>query len=354
MYSSTTNLRNWLGLYHSVGVGPVNFQKYLAVDPVLEVIPQNLKTDWHGVDVDLSWLQQHNDAAIITLNDPNYPQQLKQIANAPPVLYVRGNYKCLQKLQLAIVGSRNPTAHGVQSARKFAAALVDHGFVVTSGMALGIDGASHQGAMTAHGETIAVLGSGLDIIYPPQHRSLAGLIIEQGCLVSEFPVGTQVAAYNFPRRNRIISGLSIGVLVIEAALKSGSLITADYALEQGREIFAVPGSINNPQIKGCHDLIRHGAKLVDSVTDVLDELQPLLQRDIRGRNAAADLNKLKKVKLSEMQQDVLNKIDHEPVCVDAIVVRSGLATSVVGAILLELELHGLITTMPGGYTRRFG
>lgn len=352
MQSSTANLKNWLGLYHSEGVTPLQFRRYLQCDPDLNDLPDKLSVNWFAVQRDLDWLQKTKAAAIITLNDARYPAQLKQIPAPPPILYVLGNYAFLKTMQLAIVGSRNPSAQGLTHATEFAAKLIEYGFTITSGMALGVDAASHKGALQANGATIAVLGNGLDTFYPLRNAALAVQILEHGCIVSEFPIGTVPTPYNFPRRNRIISGLSVGVLVVEAAVKSGSLITADFALEQGREVFAIPGSINSSKVKGCHALIRSGAKLVDCVTDILDELAPLLQLDFRGRNAASGQNKLSRAGLSAGQQLILDHIDQDSTCVDLIVDRTGVATSVAGAILLELELQGLVAAVPGGYTRR--
>jgi DNA processing protein len=212
----------------------------------------------------------------LTVTDPRYPPQLADIHDPPPLLYVRGEVQLLSEPQIAIVGSRNPTPGGAEITQEFARHLTGYGLIVTSGLAQGIDGAAHLGALE-NGRTIAVFGTGLDRVYPAAHRTLARQIAENGALVSEFPPGCEPLAQNFPRRNRLISGLSLGVLVTEAALKSGSLITARTALEQGREVFAVPGSIRNPLARGCHALLRDGAKLVESAADILAELAPLLR-----------------------------------------------------------------------------
>lgn len=355
MQASAQALTPWLALYHSPGIGAAKFQDYLQIDPTLSNVSADFKPDWRGVDRDLDWLAQNSNARIITLADKAYPLLLKNIASPPPILYVQGDASCLAAPQIAMVGSRNASAIGVQQAEYFARHFSNLGFIVTSGLALGIDGASHRGALSAiGGKSIAVLAHGVGTIYPPTHRSLARELIDSGCLVSEFPIGTQALANHFPRRNRIISGLSIGVLVVEAALNSGSLITAKCALEQGRDVFAIPGSIHNPKVKGCHQLIRQGAKLVESPEDVLEEVSALLNYVIRDKNATEVLIDSRKDSLSEQQVSVLQEIDYEVTCVDAIVGRTGLAVNVVAAILLDLELYGFITAVPGGYARKLG
>lgn len=281
------NLVNWLALSHCKGVGPATFHNYLFRDPSLSVIPANLQPDWSAVDRDLQWLQLNPHAHIITLLDCNYPSLLKKIANPPPILYVLGDIECLALPQIAIVGTRNPSSIGIQNAGYFSQQLVKMGFIITSGLAIGIDGFAHQGALEVQdGKTVAVLAHGLDSIYPGCHTNLAEQIKSNGCLVSEFAIGAPVVPGNFPRRNRIISGLSLGVLVVEAAFKSGSLITAGYAADQGREVFAIPGLINSAKVRGCHQLIRQGAKLVESAADVREELESLLNCVIRDKNAS--------------------------------------------------------------------
>ncbi|MGH8552168.1 MAG: DNA-processing protein DprA, partial [Methylococcales bacterium] len=235
--------------------------------------------DWAAIDNDLEWLNQPGHQAV-TLDDPRYPSRLKEIAVPPPVLFVTGEVSLLSTPQLAIVGSRNPSPSGIDIARDFAANLCGSGLTITSGMALGIDGAAHEGCLAAGGKTIAVLGTGPDRVYPARHKQLAWKIAERGCLVTEFPPGTRPKASNFPRRNRVISGLSLGVLVVEAAIESGSLITARLALEQGREVFAIPGFIHNPLARGCNALIKKGAKLVESVHDILEELHGFQAKEI--------------------------------------------------------------------------
>lgn len=229
--------------------------------------------DWSGVDKDLAWAEQPA-CRLLTMADVGYPQLLKEIDTSPPVLFVRGDVKLLSTMQIAIVGSRHPSRSGVENASDFAEYFSTRGLTITSGLALGIDGAAHRGALRGTGRTVAVMGNGLDGIYPRRHQRLADQIVEQGgVLVSEFSVGIGPKPEHFPRRNRIISGLSVGTLVVEAALKSGSLITARLALEQGREVFAIPGSIHNPLAKGPHALIQQGAKLVETALDVFEELK---------------------------------------------------------------------------------
>jgi len=355
MQTSTSTLRNWLALYHCPGIGAAKFHSYLQADPQLNNLPIGLQPNWAGVERDLAWLEQNNNTRIITLLDEDYPALLKNIVNPPPILYLQGDYSCLAAPQIAMVGSRSASSVGLQQAEYFAKHFTNLGFMVTSGLALGIDAASHRGALSTHGgKTIAVLAQGLDSIYPANHKNLASHLINSGCLVSEFPIGTRPLANHFPRRNRIISGLSIGVLVVEAALNSGSLITARYAVEQGREVFAIPGSIHNPKVKGCHQLIRQGAKLVESPEDVLEELAALLNYVIRDKNATTGAVDPQKANLSEPHGRLLKTIDYEATCVDAIVGRTGLAVSVVGALLLDLELYGFITAVPGGYARKLG
>lgn len=220
----------------------------------------------------LQWLEKENNH-LITLAEAHYPQALLEIPDPPPVIYAKGDLSCLSMPAVAMVGSRNASVQGEKNAEEFAYALSEQGFCIISGMALGIDGAAHRGALkNKQGKTIAVVGTGLDIVYPAQHRELAHQIVGQGLAISEFPIGTPSRPENFPRRNRIISGLSLGCLVVEANTRSGSMMTAKLAAEQGREVFAIPGSIHSPVSKGCHELIKQGAKLVDCIQDITNEL----------------------------------------------------------------------------------
>jgi DNA processing protein len=284
---------------------------------------------------------------IITIRDESYPKLLREIVDAPLVLFVQGNVSLLHSLQIAMVGTRNPTPSGRDIATTLAKNFASNGLVVTSGLALGIDAASHKGALQS-GQTIAVLGSGLSNLYPKSHRQLAADIIKQGALVSEFPPNTPPKAYHFPRRNRLISGLSVGVIVVEAAVRSGSLITARYALEQGREVFAVPGCIYNGQAHGCHRLIQQGAKLIETVQDVLEELvAPFLCLNPSN----TDIGLSKNTSLNAKQLKLLEKIDYQATSLDIISLRSGLTVAQVSSMLLQLELSGYVSIVPGGYTR---
>ncbi|NOS88489.1 MAG: DNA-protecting protein DprA [Methylococcaceae bacterium] len=297
--------------------------------------------DQSALDYDLAWLSLANNA-VITFHDARYPAQLKEIADPPPLLFVRGKPELLALPQIAIVGSRNPSQLGIQTAFEFAQALSRQGFVITSGLALGIDAASHRGALHAQGHTIAVAGTGLDRVYPARHKDLATEIVNTGLMVSEFPPGTLAKANHFPRRNRIISGLCQGLLVVEAAIESGSLITARMALEQNREVFAIPGSIQNPLARGCNALIRQGAKLVETTQDILEELNQYYQQDesftpITGQST-----------LDLEQQTLLNRVMFSPTSIDSLVENLGESVEVVSSMLLILELQGYIEATAGG------
>lgn len=306
--------------------------------------------DWAGVEADLRWASDAR-RRILTLVDPDYPWQLAQIPDPPPVLYVAGQAAVLSRPQLAVVGSRRPSPTGREIARDFAAALAASGLVVTSGLAEGIDGAAHEGALDT-GTTVAVAGSGPDVLYPRAHAGLAERIVERGALVSEFPTGTPPRAANFPQRNRVVSGLSRGVLVVEAALRSGSLISARLAAEQGREVFAVPGSIRNPVARGCHALIRQGAKLVESVEDILEELGGWPAAAAVAVGAAVPSPQAMP-SLDEDYLALLEVMDEEPATLDQLLHRSGLTANVLSSMLLRLELEGVVSTPAAGrYARR--
>lgn len=302
------------------------------------------RPDWRRVEQDLAWLEQPGNH-LLRLDDPRYPPLLRQIPYPPPLLFVHGDPDCLRLPQLAIVGTRNPTPLGRETAQRFAAHLAEFGLLITSGLALGIDAAAHQGAL-AGGRTIAVMGTSLDRVYPAKHRDLAHAIAERGALVSEFSIGTSPAAGNFPQRNRLISGLALGVLVVEAAAQSGSLITARLALDQGREVFAIPGSIHNPLAKGCHALIRQGAKLVETAADILEELGALAAttREAVSHPAAAPAS----AALDEEYQQLLATMGDEPVGIDLLVDRCGLTAEALSSMLLILELEGYVAAIPGG------
>ncbi len=301
--------------------------------------------DWSLIDYDLDWLSQPNNRAI-TLNDSNYPAQLKEISDPPPILFVRGNPELLSQPQIAIVGSRNPSSSGLEIAFNFAKSLSQCGFTITSGLALGIDAASHRGALKANGYTLAVAGTGLDRVYPARHKDLATEIVNTGAMISEFPPGTTAKANHFPRRNRIISGLCQGLLVVEAAKQSGSLITARMALEQNREVFAVPGSIYNPLARGCNALIREGAKLVETSQDILEELNQYNQQ-------VDNLMPLTMQSTLDLeQQTLLNLVQFSPTSVDTLVENANVSVEVISSMLLILELQGYIEATAGGYYSR--
>jgi DNA processing protein len=306
--------------------------------------------DEAGVAADMRWLEQP-DCHLLRRNDPDYPRLLAELPSPPPVLFLRGDPDLLQLPQLAIVGSRHPTAGGRATAIDFAGHLAARGLVISSGLALGIDAAAHQGALEADGLTLAVTGTGPDRIYPAQHRALAHRIAEQGLLVSEFPTGTPPLPANFPRRNRILAGLALGTLVVEAALKSGSLITARLAAEAGREVFAIPGSIHNPLARGCHALIRSGAKLVESGDDVLEELAPLVRLPTAAPRAESTDTAASQA-LEHDHQAVLEAMGHDPVTTDQLVERTGFSAAEVSSILLLLELQGHVSSDAGGVFAR--
>ncbi|NDY95890.1 DNA-processing protein DprA [Wenzhouxiangella limi] len=308
----------------------------------------------------LDWLAPE-DHHLITLEDDYYPPLLRDIADPPPALFVAGQPDCLLSPQLAIVGSRNATAGGLDHARSFAATLASAGLVITSGLAAGVDGNAHAACLDAGGRTVAVAGTGLDRVYPARHRDLAQRIVRQGALVSTFPPGTEPRAGHFPARNRLISGMSLGTLVVEAGQRSGSLITARLASEQGREVFAIPGSVHNPLARGCHRLIREGAKLIETAEEVLEELRPLagqLGLALAARLATNPDEGLDSeraaphVKLDEEQRRLLDAIGYDPTPVDEIIRRTQLTTAAVSSMLLLLELDGHVTAHAGGrYSR---
>ena len=295
------------------------------------------------LDRALRWLDDPLNH-IVTFADEVYPRLLLEISDPPPLLYVKGDTGLLDRLALAVVGSRNATQQGRANAQAFSEELSDGGFTIISGMALGIDTAAHQGGLAAASSSIAVVGTGLDIVYPARNRALAHRLAEAGALVSEFPLGTPALAPNFPRRNRLISGLSRGCLVVEAALQSGSLITARHALEQGREVFAIPGSIHSPLSKGCHLLLKQGAKLAESSQDIVEELGAMAvpRRGGTSGGAAAAIG----------PNALLDALGFDPVDFDAVCQRSGLTPESASAMLLTLELEGIVGRLPGGKFQR--
>lgn len=369
---SENSLENWLTLLHVTGVGPTTFHRLLeafgSIDVALNAGHKQLSSLAIGadtvsslcnreqidIDADLNW-QAEDNHHIITLFDERYPKQLKDLNDAPPVLYVRGDPDYLSQPQLAMVGSRNPTAAGRNTAKEFARHLSEVGITITSGLASGIDGASHEGALHGLAGTIAVVAHGLDIVYPAQHQKLAQQISENGAVVSEMPIGTEPLRTLFPRRNRLISALSLGTLVVEAAQKSGSLITARFALEQNREVFAIPGSIHNPMARGCHQLIRQGAKLVESAEDILEELRITPEQNAlypikTGPNIHENPKDLHKT-LDPDHQKLLKCLAYEPASIDELVVSSDFNAAEVASMLLIMELEGIILCQDGRYTR---
>lgn len=361
----TDYLRYSLALIRAPGIGSAAFAKLSAqFDDLSEIF--NLKNikyfekilpeetlaylrnpDWCGVEEDLMWSTQPHHH-LVSLQDSFYPAYLHQISDPPPILYVKGLVEALQSPQIAIVGSRNASFAGKENAFQFAYTLSQQGIVITSGLALGIDAQSHLGALEAHGQTVAVLGSGVEQIYPKQHIALAEKIVNHGALVSEFPLKAPPLAKHFPQRNRIISGLSLGVLIVEAAKQSGSLVTARLANEQGREVFAIPGSIQNALTKGCHYLIQSGAKLVEKASDILEELDVRLENtEIKRfvRTTTAPLFE------TDEEHQVWGCLEDNPVPIDKIILRSGLTMSDVSSILLSFEDHGFVQATPAGYLR---
>ena len=366
-----TSLANWLAIHRAPGVGATTFLNLLSLyehpDQILELNQSQLKEcglrsnsieaikapDWNQIEKDCLWLEQ-NQASVLTILDADYPKLLKEIADPPPLLFVLGNKTLLNTEQLAIVGSRTPTPMGEQSAEDFSKNLAEVGWTVTSGLALGVDAACHRGAINAeNGSTIAVIGTGIDRVYPARNRDLAHQIVQTGAIVSEFPLGSAPIPGNFPRRNRIISGMSRGVLVVEAALKSGSLITAKQALEQGREVFAMPGSIHNPLSRGCHWLIREGAKLVETAEHIIEELIEILPQAPHIKELNNDAESIVTDNSSDGldadYQIVLEHVGFEATGVDSIVQRSGLTADAVCSMLLVLELQGYIASTHGGH-----
>lgn len=298
------------------------------------------------IDLEDDWLAQQADCHLIAFDDPRYPALLSEISRPPPLMYLRGNPDCLSLPQLAMVGSRSPSPIGLDNALQFARFLANSGFVITSGLAKGIDAQAHLGAVSANACTIAVLGTGIDRIYPQQHRSLAAQILANGgALVSEFPPGTGAEASHFPQRNRIISGMSQGTLVVEAAVKSGSLITARMALEQNREVFAIPGSIHNPLARGCHQLIREGATLVESATDIVTQLGGLLAWHQQQIAPAALPD------ISPFQQRVLEHMGFDPVDMDTLMERMDCDIGTLTATLIDLQLQQRVAETPDGFYR---
>jgi DNA processing protein len=367
---ASNDRESWLLLSRVPGIGSATFLKLLDIfgtpAGVLRASIAQLRKAGLGPDLarevrcidadsigtDLRWLGGSR-RRLITFRDSDFPPQLREIAVPPPLLFVEGDASVLLRPQLAIVGSRRPTRPGRELAGYFAAAMAERGIVVTSGLAHGIDAEVHRACLAVHSPTIAVMGTGPEAVYPRVHRELAEAICAQGALVTEFSPGAPIRPENFPRRNRIISGLSLGVLVIEAAAASGSLITARHALDQGREVFAVPGSIHNPLTRGCHALIKQGAKLVESVDDILEEL-PAVLHGAACPPSRDDAARTRGPEFTGEQHLMLEAMAFDPVSVDTLVNRTGLTANVVSSILLQMELRGSVAPHPGGLYVRLG
>ncbi|HQU62587.1 MAG: DNA-protecting protein DprA [Burkholderiales bacterium] len=374
-----TNIESWLELCLVKGVGDESIRRLLvafgspaailsASEMALErivrkSIGKHIKrgAEPARISAALNWLKDPANS-IVTLAESDYPAQLLNIQDPPPLLYFKGNRDLLAKPALAIVGSRNATPQGLSNAEAFAESASNAGFCIISGMALGIDAAAHAGGLRGSAASMAVVGTGLDIVYPAKNHQLAHKLAKNGALISELPLGTPAIGRNFPRRNRIISGMSQGCLVVEAALRSGSLITAKQALEQGREVMAIPGSIHSPLSKGCHLLIKEGAKLVENIQDILDELNyPASHRrqkknDIReniaGETMQAQIQQFSAVFPSDEGERLLECLGHDVIDIDTLCVRSGLTVESVSAMLLTLELNGYVSCLPGNCYQR--
>jgi DNA processing protein len=348
------SLASWISLSQVPGLGNEGLRRLLQAfgspDAVLQasvsslskyVKPSVAQAVAAGVDESefssvTAWLEDPLNR-ILTIADTEYPQFLLNTADPPLLLYVKGRLDLLNAQSLAVVGSRNASAQGLRNAEAFAKSISDAGLCVVSGMAHGIDAAAHLGGLQGQSSSIAVVGTGLDKVYPAANRDLVHRLAQEGTVISEFPLGTPPLAANFPRRNRIISGLSLGCLVVEASVQSGSLITARMALEQGREVFAIPGSIHSPQSKGCHALIKQGAKLVENARDILEEL---------GYQSTA-----KTVGIAP-EHPLFVHLGFDPLAAETLAQRSGLTIGELSAILLQLELDGVIASLPGGLYQR--
>lgn len=354
----------WIGLGGIHGIGSQTFCQLLKAfgspgniysanfKQLKEVVSDSIASEiLQGIDPQTlaetkHWLSQPNNH-LVTLADSEYPKSLLEISDPPPFLYAKGNLALLNQPGIAIVGSRNASVQGEKNAEAFAYDLCAYGLCIVSGLALGIDGAAHRGALKANGATIAVVGTGLDIVYPAKHRDLAHQIAERGLIISEFALGVPSKPQNFPKRNRIISGLSLGCLVVEANLQSGSQITARLAAEQGREIFAIPGSIHSPVSKGCHQLIKQGAKLVDCLQDIVEELNlnTKLVSNLKFDNKDNASDTPDQNKPGDF---ILNIMGHEPITLENLVALSSLTVSDVSSMLMLLELEGKVASLTGG------
>ncbi|BAU56810.1 rossmann fold nucleotide-binding protein Smf [Halorhodospira halochloris] len=358
--------KRWRQLHKAFGETPAIFhankRALLALSMPEGVANGILNPDWDGAGADLAWLRAKDSHHLITIDDPNYPEKLREIASPPPVLFLDGPPESLHLPQIAIVGSRHANAAGIELASEFAKALVHRGYAITSGLATGIDAAAHRAAIEANGATLAVIATGPDLTYPRRHHRLRDQIAAQGAVLGENPTGVTPRANLFPRRNRIVSGLSQGVVVIQAGRHSGALITARMAADQGREVFAVPGSIHDPLARGCHALLRQGAKLVESVYDIIEELpywegggdeQPELNLNW-DNSPEADVTINKSFAADKEQALLMAALGHDPVTLDTLMCRSGLTLDRVSSILLNMEIKGLVAALPGGRYQRRG
>ncbi|MFM2448490.1 MAG: DNA-protecting protein DprA [Pseudomonadota bacterium] len=327
---------------------PDALQDQLGTKKALAALARTPDDFESALDLTQRWLAQAASAPryVLSLGDPHYPSDLLQTADPPLLLYAQGRLSLLGAPKIAIVGSRNPTPQGVENARAFARHLSQAGWTVVSGLALGIDGAAHEGALQGEGSTIAVVGTGLDRVYPKDHHALAHQISQQGLILSEYPLGTPPLPGCFPQRNRIIAGLASGTLVVEATLKSGSLITAKLAAECGREVLAIPGSIHSPQSRGCHALIKQGAKLVETASDVLEEIPPI--SGLLRRESPTGIPESG----SPVNNPLLELMGYDPIGLDGLSERSGTSPATLSAQLLELELDGQVARLPGQLFQR--
>ncbi len=370
-------LAAWLRLAHTPGIGRAAARRLLAafasaegvfaasrqahgevvgpqVVQALHAAPAKLE---RAVDTTLQWLATSRGEAprgLVLLGDDDYPALLLETSDPPLLLYLEGNRQLLAADAVAVVGSRNPTPQGTENARAFAGQLSRSGYAIVSGLALGIDAAAHRGGLEGSGSSVAVVGTGLDRVYPDRHQELARQLARDGLMVSEFALGTPPLAAQFPQRNRLIAGLSLGTLVVEAALQSGSLITARMAVEAGRDVFAIPGSIHSPQSRGCHQLIKQGAQLVDSVGDILDALPPRASgpRRLAEPEGAAVAVAASSSAGTGAQDRLLEALGHEPASIEALIARTGCSAAELNARLLELELVGQVARLPGQLFQR--
>jgi DNA processing protein len=362
-----SDLRYWLALNFLSDIGSVLARRLLSVfgnpENIFHASIEELKRiegvgenransivnfdRWELVNKEIEKAHRDN-IMIVTLNDTKYPSGLKHIPDAPPVLYVKGELEDSDKYAISIVGSRRATSYGIQVAEKMSYTLASYGLTVVSGMARGIDTASHRGALKARGRTVAVLGSGVDVPYPPSNKTLMKMIESSGAVISEFPLGTPPNKENFPKRNRIISGLSLGVVVIEATLDSGSFITVGYALDQGKEVFAVPGNITSENSRGTNDLIKKGARLVESAEEIIDELKPQI-KGVLKKEKIDNINNKMSSGLNEEEKALCNYLTAEPTHIDSIIRATRMAAGKVLSVLLNLELKGVVRQSKGKY-----